>query len=461
MVLDQRSWFDRHGSALATSTEISTEPSTEISNQQRFSQRPAADNLAKRLDYDVAIAGGGIVGLTLACALKHSGLRVAVIEAKPVEVGFAWRRAYALTLMTGRIFAGLGLWHKILPQIATFRQIRLADEDSPAVVTLQPEDLGTAELGYVGEHHVLLRSLYEALADAPNLTWHCPATLVAVDYAPDQVTLQIEQDGERRQLTAKLLVAADGARSPLREGAGIGTHGWSYWQSCVTAVIRPEQDHGNIAREHFWTSGPFATLPLPDNRCQIVLTAPHAEARALLETEESAFLAELERRYGGQLGRLELVGDRALFPVRLMQSDRYVQPRLALVGDAAHCCHPVGGQGLNLGIRDAAALAEVLIQAHRMGKDLGTLPVLKRYERWRKLENLTILGFTDLLDRTFSNRWRPLVVVRRLALRLMGRLRLLRFLALRLMTGLGGRSPQLAQPRSREGAIALIRQKIR
>ncbi|WP_286132638.1 FAD-dependent hydroxylase [Leptolyngbya sp. O-77] len=417
----------------------------EILGQQSVSQHSLVDSFTHRLDYDVAIAGGGIVGLTLACALKHSGLRVAVIEAKPIEAGFSWRRAYALTLMTGRIFAGLGLWDKILPQITTFRQIRLADEDSPAVVTLQPQDLGTAELGYVGEHHVLLRSLYEALDNAPNLTWHCPATLAGVDYESDHVNLHLEQEGERRTFTTQLLVAADGARSPLRESAGIGTHGWQYWQSCVTAVIRPEKDHGNVAREHFWTSGPFATLPLPDNRCQIVLTAPHAEATALLEIDETTFLAELERRYGGQLGRLELVGDRALFPVRLMQSDRYVQPRLALVGDAAHCCHPVGGQGLNLGIRDAAALAEVLTQAHATGKDLGTLPVLKRYERWRRLENLTILGFTDLLDRTFSNRWRPLVLARRLALRLMGGLRPLRFLALRLMTGLGGRSPQLAQ----------------
>lgn len=385
------------------------------------------------------------MGLTLACALKQSGLRVALIEAKPIEAGFTWRRAYALTLMTGRIFAGLGLWNQILPQIATFRQIRLADEESPGVVTLQPQDLGTAELGYVGEHHVLLRSLYDALADAPNLTWHCPATLATVDYGQDKVTLHIEQNGQTRRLTTQLLVAADGARSPLRQAAGIGTHGWQYWQSCVTAVIRPEKSHGNVAREHFWTSGPFATLPLPENRCQIVLTAPHEEARALLEADEASFLAELERRYGGQLGRLALVGDRALFPVRLMQSDRYVQPRLALVGDAAHCCHPVGGQGLNLGIRDAVALAEVLTQASAQGKDLGTLLVLKRYERWRKFENLTILGFTDLLDRTFSNRWLPLVVARRLALRLMGGVKPMRFLALRLMTGMGGRSPQLAQ----------------
>jgi 2-octaprenyl-6-methoxyphenol hydroxylase len=251
--------------------------------------------------------------------------------------------------------------------------------------------------------------------------------------------------GEQQQMRTRLMVAADGARSPLRQQAGIKTHGWQYWQSCVTAVIRPEKSHGDIAREHFWSSGPFATLPLPDNRCQIVLTAPHDEARQWANGTEADFLAELDRRYNGQLGKLELVSDRLLFPVQLMQSDRYISHRLALVGDAAHCCHPVGGQGLNLGIRDVAALAQVLQTAHRQGKDLGSLPVLRRYERWRKLENLMILGFTDFLDRSFSSSWLPLVIIRRLGLRVMRVLHPLKFVALRVMTGTGGRKPDLAR----------------
>jgi 2-octaprenyl-6-methoxyphenol hydroxylase len=241
------------------------------------------------------------------------------------------------------------------------------------------------------------------------------------------------------------MVAADGARSPLRQQAGIKTHGWKYWQSCVTAVIRPEKSHGDIAHEHFWSSGPFATLPLPDNHCQIVLTAPHEEARQWVNGTEADFLAELDRRYNGQLGKLELVSDRRLFPVQLMQSDRYISPRLALVGDAAHCCHPVGGQGLNLGIRDVAALAQVLQTADRQGKDLGSLPVLRRYEQWRKLENLTILGFTDFLDRSFSSSWLPIVIIRRLGLRVMRVMPPLKFVALRIMTGTGGRRPDLAR----------------
>lgn len=405
----------------------------------------ACHPLSPALDYDVAIVGSGIVGLTLACALRHSGLRIGLIEAKPREAGLSQRRAYAITLMSGQIFQGLGLWQEILPQIATFNQIRLADSLDPTVVNLQSQDLGTAALGYVGEHCVLVQALLHALEGAENITWLSPAELVNAVYGTDSVELTVSIAGALQQIQTRLLVAADGSRSPIRQQSNIKTHGWQYWQSCVTAVIRLEKSHENIAREHFWASGPFATLPLPHNHCQIVLTAPHAEAQKWLEVEESEFLAELDRRYQRQLGKLELVSDRVLFPVKLMQSDRYTRPRLALVGDAAHCCHPVGGQGLNLGIRDAAALAEVLRSAHQQGEDIGNLQVLQRYERWRKLENLTILGFTDLLDRAFSNGWLPIVLLRRLGLRVMRRVRPLRFLALRLMTGLAGRQPNLAE----------------
>ncbi len=391
--------------------------------------------------FDLAIVGGGIVGLTLACALKDTGLKIVLIEAKPRDAGLQFRRAYAITLMSGKIFAGLGIWDEILPQITTFQQISLADEHYPAVVRLQPEDLGTDELGYVGEHHVIVQALLNRLEGAESITWICPAEVQQADYQADRVTLTLSIAGELQTVQTRLLVAADGSRSPLREAAGILTKGWQYWQSCITAVIRPEKSHGNIAREHFWASGPFATLPLPENRCQIVLTAPHAEAKKWLEVEESEFLAELERRYDGQLGKIELLGDRLLFPVKLMQSDRYTLSRLALVGDAAHCCHPVGGQGMNLGIRDAAALAQVIKTAHQRGEDVGSLKVLRRYERWRKFENLMILGFTDFLDRFFSNTVLPIVLVRRLGLHVMGAIRPLRFLALKLMTGMSGKSP--------------------
>jgi 2-octaprenyl-6-methoxyphenol hydroxylase len=313
------------------------------------------------------------------------------------------------------------------------------------VVRFLPEDLGTEALGYVAEHHVLMRSLYDCLDKSPNITELCPAEVVQAHYQSDGVELQVAIAGETQTIRTRLLVAADGSRSPIRQQAGIRTRGWKYWQSCITCVIQPEKDHGSIAYERFWPSGPFAILPLPENRCQIVWTAPHAEAKAMAALDDESFLTELSRRYGDQMGELSLASDRYVFQVQLMQSDRYTLPRLALVGDAAHCCHPVGGQGLNMGIRDAAALAQVLLQAHQKGEDIGDLRVLRRYERWRKLENLTILGFTDFLDRCFSNNWLPLVVIRRIGLCLMRTLRPFKYLALRLMTGQTGRSPQLAR----------------
>ena len=240
-----------------------------------------------------------------------------------------------------------------------------------------------------------------------------------------------------------MVVAADGARSPLRQQAGIATRGWPYWQSCIVATIAPEKPHNHIAYERFWPSGPFAILPVPENRCRIVWTAPHAEAAALLALDDDAFMAQLHQRYGDQMGKLSLVGQRYMFPAKWMHASRYVAPRLVLVGDAAHCCHPVGGQGLNLGIRDAAALAQILRVAHQRGDDIGDLRVLRRYQGWRRHQNLASLGFTDLLNRTFSNQWVPLVQLRRLALRTMQWVPPIRILMLKFMAGLWGRSPQL------------------
>jgi 2-octaprenyl-6-methoxyphenol hydroxylase len=273
----------------------------------------------------------------------------------------------------------------------------------------------------------------------------CPAEVIDVEYRDSLAAIEVKVEGKKHLVKTKLVVGADGARSLIRSLAGIKTQGWKYWQSCVAFTIKHQSPRNDIAFERFCYSGPMGILPLPGNRCQIVWTNPHAEAKALQELAEKEFLAELEKRTGGVLGRLELVGDRFLFPVQLMQCDRYIQSRLALVGDAAHCCHPVGGQGLNLGIRDAAALAQVLQQAYLRGEDIGDIQVLKRYESWRKGENLAILGFTDFLDRLFSNDWLPAVWARRCGLWLISNLPPLKIYALQLMTGLRGRIPQLAQ----------------
>lgn len=416
-------------------------------------QNPTLD--PKTLTCDIAIVGGNLVGATLACALKQSGLKIVIIESQPKTVATSQKRAYALTLLSSRIFQGIGVWSKILPQVCTFRQIRLSDGTDPRVVHFYPTDLGLEDLGYVGEHGVILSALQEFLADCDHIQWLCPATVTHVDYQSKQAVITTEVAGVTNPMSiqTQLVVAADGAKSPLRTTAGINTRGWKYWQSCITTTFKAEK-HNNIAFERFWSSGPMGLLPLPNQRYQVVLTAPHAQARAWQAISQKDFEALLEERTEGLLGRIQVDGERFVFPVQLMQSDHYTRHRLALVGDAAHCCHPVGGQGLNMGIRDIAALAEVLQKAHQQGEDIGEIEVLQRYQQWRRGENLAILGFTDFLDRVFSTQFLPVVIVRRWGLWVMERVPRMKVLALKLMTGLLGRTPELGREGERGGAGA-------
>ena len=402
------------------------------------------DRTSPQLDYDLAIVGGGIIGNTLAVALQNSGLRVVSIEAQAESVSVSKGRAYAISLVSGQIFDGYGIWEQVLPQVTQFSQIQISDADFAGVVKLYPQDLGKSTLGYAASHHVLLSALAEKLHAADNITVMCPAQVLGVDYSDTvaEITLQTPDRDTPTKIRALLVIGADGAKSALRSQAGIKTAGWNYWQSCVTATIKPEKPHQNIAYERFWFDGPLGVLPLADGRCQIVWTAPHQQAETLRDLPAAEFLEKLEHCTGGLLGKLELDSQRWLFPVKLMQSQAYTSQRLALIGDAAHCCHPVAGQGMNLGIRDAAALGEILIAAHQAGEDIGSDAVLKRYTSWRKPENWAILAFTDFLDRMFSTKILPIVLIRRFGLILLDRIPLLKHLALRLMTGLAGRIPK-------------------
>jgi 2-octaprenyl-6-methoxyphenol hydroxylase len=427
------------------SLSVRVDAATTESLHSQLSNEHTATHSAK-LDYDLAIVGGGIIGNTLAVALQNSGLRVVMIESQVESVSIAKNRAYAIALLSGQIFEQLGIWDQVLPQVTQFSQIQISDADYSGVVKLQPETLGTTALGYGVSHQVLLTALQAKLQGSENITSMCPAQVIDVDYGENDATISIQTpDSETpTKIRASLVIAADGAKSSLRDRAGIATTGFNYWQSCITATIKPEKPHNNVAYERFWYAGPIGVLPLADGRCQVVWTVPHQQAEELRDLPVSEFLKELEHCTGGLLGKLELDSQRWLFPVKLMQSNQYIAPRLALIGDAAHCCHPVAGQGMNLGIRDAVALAEVLIVAHQAGEDIGSKSVLNRYAKWRKPENWVILAFTDLLDRLFSNRILLIVFVRRIGLFLLDRVPLFKYLALRLMTGLAGKIPQVA-----------------
>jgi 2-octaprenyl-6-methoxyphenol hydroxylase len=396
------------------------------------------------LTCDVAIVGGGIVGHTFALGLQQAGLQVILIEAQAESIAVAKGRAYALSILSGRIFQSLGIWSEVLPHFSQFSQIQISDADSPAIVHLLPENLGTTALGYAAGHGVLLNAL-QAKLKSTNFSYLCPAQVDRVSYEADRCELAITTPTGAVLIHSTLTVGADGAKSPLRQQAEINTKGWAYWQSCVTATIIPTNPHQNIAYERFWADGPLGVLPLADGRVQIVWTAPHQHAQELVSMPIEEFLDRLQLATGNILGKLKIDSQRFLFPVQLMQSDQYIKHRLALVGDAAHCCHPVAGQGMNLGIRDAAALAEILVAAHQQGEDLGSAQVLQRYQNWRQPENWAILAFTDFLDRFFSTDLWPVVMTRRIGLRLLENIPVVKHLSLRLMTGLAGRIPKVAQ----------------
>ncbi|MEL6440421.1 MAG: FAD-dependent hydroxylase [Cyanobacteria bacterium J06621_8] len=399
---------------------------------------------APTLHCDLAIVGGGIVGTTLAAALKDSGLKIILVEARSPEVTRAKTQAYAFSPLSSYIYQGIGVWKDIFPHIGKYQNISLTDADCTQKVKFETSDLPGEYLGYVAQHNVVISALQRYLADASNITWLCPGKVTNLTVENQEATLTVMVEGQQRLIQTRLVVGADGARSPIRQLAGIKTRGWKYWQSCVAFTIEHTAPENNTAFERFWPTGPMGVLPLPGNRCQIVWTHPNGEAQALAESDEAEFIKKLQVYTGGSLGDIKLVSKRQVFPVQLMQCDRYIQPRLALIGDAAHCCHPVGGQGLNMGIRDAASLAQTLQKAHHQGSDIGEVQILKGYEGWRKVENLAILGFTDFLDRMFSNSWLPVVAIRRLGLWMMNNLRPLKILALWLMTGLLGRRPEIA-----------------
>jgi 2-octaprenyl-6-methoxyphenol hydroxylase len=406
------------------------------------------------LRYDIAVIGGGIVGTLTACLLKNTGLKIALIEAESRSEASDRGQAYSINLLSSQIFQALGLWQRIRPKVEIYSQVKLSDGDYGKVVHFSPQDVksdlavdiatGDRTLGYVAEHRVLLTELQDLLKrSTDSIHWFCPAKVIDIDWQKGGANLTIEAEGTMQSLSVGLVIGADGARSAVRSLAGIKTTGWQYWQSCVVAMIRPERSHAQTAYEKFQPEGPFAILPLPENLCRIVWTARREDTDGILGLSKAAFLQEVKARYGNQMGDLELVGEPSVFPVKLLHSWRYVGQGVALVGDAAHCCHPVGGQGINLGIRDAAALAEVIGAAVARGEDWTALGVLKRYDRWRRSENLVILGFTDLLDRTFSNQIPPIVWVRRLGLWGLAHVPLMRRLALLLMLGLLGRHPRV------------------
>ncbi len=365
---------------------------------------------------DIVIVGGGLVGGVLALALAGSGAEVAIVDrlAPRTQTDEAFDgRASAIALAPQRMLQRIGLWDRLADHATPILDIRVADGESRLFLHYDSVEIGAPALGYMLENRHIRAALFASLTTCPPIKFLAPAELVGLETrgARARVTLA---DG--RAISAPLIVGADGRHSSIRQLTGIGTVGWSYHQTGIVCTVTHEVPHHNVAVEHFLPAGPFAILPLAGNRSSLVWTEREALVPALLALPHDRFMGELERRFGDFLGHLNQDGPVWNYPLEMHIAKRTIAPRVALAGDAAHGMHPIAGQGFNLGLRDVAALAEIVIDAARLGLDIGSPTVLERYAAWRKLDTVVMLALTDSLNRLFSNDIAPVRVLRDLGL---------------------------------------------
>ena len=410
--------------------------------------RPSSTGAASVDSTEVVIVGGGMVGLTLGCALAGGGVEVAIIDrADPAELtGQAFDgRVSAIAFASKRALDTIGVWPKLLEpdgQIQPIHAIRVSDGASLLFLHYDERELGDDPLGYIVENRHMRTALFALARQMPRLKLFAPNGLARLDRTDSGVLAELV-DGTR--LTARLAVAADGRNSALRRAAGIRTMGWAYPQTGIVCTVAHEQPHRGIAHERFLPAGPFAILPMSGDRSSLVWTEREDTAPAILALNERDFGDEMADRFGEFLGRVRVIGPRWQYPLSLLHADRYTDNRLALVGDAAHAIHPIAGQGLNLGLRDVGALAEVLVDARRLGLDLGDANTLVRYQRWRRFDNMLMMAVTDGLNRLFSNELAPLRLARDLGLAAVNQLPPLKRLFMRHAMGLVGELPRLCR----------------
>ncbi len=361
-------------------------------------------------DYDVVVIGGGMVGTTLACALGDSDLKIAVIEARAAEMeweeGSIDMRCSAITAASQQIFTGLGTWDAIVAMRASpFREMQVWDAEGSGAVHFDSADIAQDKLGHIVENRVIQATMTRRLADFDNVELLSPEMLEDQDTGGELARLQLKERGE---ITARLVVGADGANSHVRQRAGIETNGWPYNQNAIVTMIRTELPHQETAWQRFMPTGPLAFLPLNNGCSSIVWSTTPQDAEALLALDDEAFMTALSHASEQRLGNVIEVGLRTAFPLKRQHAETYIGNHIALIGDAAHAIHPLAGQGVNLGLLDAAALAEVLLDAAAKNKEIGAIHVLRRYERWRKGDNLIMMSAMDGFKKLFGSDNLPL-----------------------------------------------------
>ncbi len=397
------------------------------------------------MENQVVIVGGGIVGLSLAVALGGAGVRVAVVDRAPAAAMLDRQfdgRVSAIAPASRAVFEGLGVWDRMAGESQSIEQIRVSDGTSPLFVHYDRAEVGADALGYIVENRWIRRALLAAAAAHDGVRLLDGRAVAGIERGPDAARLSLD-DGA--VLTAALVVAADGRRSPVRRQSGIGALDLAYDQIGIVGAVAHARPHRGIAQERFLPAGPFAILPMAGDRSSIVWTERADVARRILALPPAAFEVELGRRFTDYLGDLSVAGPVFSYPLTLTLAGRYALDRLALAGDAAHAIHPIAGQGLNIGIRDVAALAEVIVDAVRLGLDPGASTLLARYARWRRADNFAMLAVTDGLNRLFSNEILPLRLGRRMGLAAVNRLPPLKRVLIRHAMGELGDRPRLTR----------------
>jgi len=400
------------------------------------------------LTADVAIVGGGLNGPALALALARAGMTVTVIDAEPPRARAAADfdgRAYALAIAARRLLAAIGVWDRLAGNTEPILHVETRDGVASGGLPRFGLDFDAAEIeegpmGFMVEDRHLHAAFLDAMAAEPRIRFFPGRLVTAQESGAAAITVTLD-DG--RRVRARMLAGCDGRRSGTAARAGITRTGWGYGQTALVCALTLERSHGGIARQVFLPGGPLAVLPLTGNRVSIVWSVPEAAAAAIAALDDEGFLTMLRPHLGADAGPVRLDGPRFGYPLNLTLADSYIAPRLALVGDAAHGVHPIAGQGLNLGFRDVGALAEVLVEAHRRGEDIGAMDVLLRYQSWRRFDSTALALGMDTVNKLFSNGNPAMRLIRGLGLGLINAAPALRRAFIREAAGLAGDLPRL------------------